>query len=254
MSRQKLGQHFLNNPAWQNRILDKLPSAPSDIWIEIGSGQGQLTRHLSKRARRLVAVETDPLLAENLRKEIAAPSHRMAQRRNRRGRCSFARSTPSRTPSRSRRKREIPRLREPALLHHVAHSPPSLPMGRPYRLNPHRHPTRSRRSASPPTRAPVTTAISPSLASTTRIPKSHSKSRPARFGLRQRSIPRSSRCPCPASDQISLSRTTPHSSDSSRHASLISGKPSATIFEGSRPTSSSRQAAGRIRIVPGSQS
>lgn len=72
MSRQKLGQHFLNNPAWQRRILEKLPSASNDIWIEIGAGQGQLTRHLSRRARRLIAVETDPSLAENLRKEISA--------------------------------------------------------------------------------------------------------------------------------------------------------------------------------------
>lgn len=72
MSRQKLGQHFLNNPAWQNRILEKLPYASNDIWIEIGAGQGQLTRHLSRHARRLVAIETDPLLAQSLRAQIAA--------------------------------------------------------------------------------------------------------------------------------------------------------------------------------------
>ena len=72
MSRQKLGQHFLNNPAWQNRILEKLPRAPDDIWIEIGAGQGQMTRHLAAtQARRLIAIETDPLLAENLRAQIA---------------------------------------------------------------------------------------------------------------------------------------------------------------------------------------
>lgn len=72
MSRQKLGQHFLNDPAWQRRILEKLPSASQDIWIEIGAGQGQLTRHLSPRARRLIPIETDPSLAENLRTQIAA--------------------------------------------------------------------------------------------------------------------------------------------------------------------------------------
>jgi len=73
MSRQKLGQHFLNNPAWQHRILEKLPDAPNDIWVEIGAGQGQLTRHLAaKSARRLIAIETDPLLVENLRAQIAA--------------------------------------------------------------------------------------------------------------------------------------------------------------------------------------
>lgn len=71
MPRQKLGQHFLNSPGWQNRILERLPSAANDIWIEIGAGQGQFTRHLSKRARRLIAIETDPRLAENLRNEIS---------------------------------------------------------------------------------------------------------------------------------------------------------------------------------------
>jgi 16S rRNA (adenine1518-N6/adenine1519-N6)-dimethyltransferase len=72
MARQKLGQHFLNSPAWQNRILEKLPSAPGETWVEIGAGQGQLTQHLAKRSRRLIAIETDPLLAENLRKQVAA--------------------------------------------------------------------------------------------------------------------------------------------------------------------------------------
>lgn len=72
MSHQKLGQHFLNNPAWQHRILEKLPCAPNGIWIEIGAGQGQMTRYLAgKQVRRLIAVETDPLLAENLRAQIA---------------------------------------------------------------------------------------------------------------------------------------------------------------------------------------
>ncbi len=108
MSHQKLGQHFLNNPAWQHRILEKLPSAPNDIWIEIGAGQGQMTRHLAQRQnqnvvgflggrsfssdkkaeglgalapeempspathQRVIAIETDPALAANLRAQIAS--------------------------------------------------------------------------------------------------------------------------------------------------------------------------------------
>jgi 16S rRNA (adenine1518-N6/adenine1519-N6)-dimethyltransferase len=72
MSRQKLGQHFLDSPAWQNRILEKLPHGSDNVWIEIGAGQGQMTRHLARRARRLIAIETDPRLAENLRAQIAA--------------------------------------------------------------------------------------------------------------------------------------------------------------------------------------
>ena len=71
MARQKLGQHFLDSPAWQQRILEKLPAAPDDTWVEIGAGRGQITRHLARKAKRLVAVEADPRLAENLRGQIA---------------------------------------------------------------------------------------------------------------------------------------------------------------------------------------
>ena len=71
MARQRLGQHFLNSAAWQNRILEKLPKGPGGTWIEIGAGQGQLTQHLARRAKRLIAVETDPKLAEYLRSQIA---------------------------------------------------------------------------------------------------------------------------------------------------------------------------------------
>jgi 16S rRNA (adenine1518-N6/adenine1519-N6)-dimethyltransferase len=69
MARQRLGQHFLANPAWQNRILEKLPKASNETWIEIGAGHGELTRHLSQRASRLIAVETDPRLAAHLRSQ-----------------------------------------------------------------------------------------------------------------------------------------------------------------------------------------
>lgn len=79
MSRQRLGQHFLSGPVWQNRILEKLPNAPDDIWIEIGPGQGQMTQHLGRRAKRLIAIEADARLAENLRARIAAnPANRPA--------------------------------------------------------------------------------------------------------------------------------------------------------------------------------
>jgi 16S rRNA (adenine1518-N6/adenine1519-N6)-dimethyltransferase len=72
MARQRLGQHFLDNAAWQARIVAKLPSAPGDVWVEIGPGRGQLTRHLASRAKRIVAIETDPRLAAGLRDEFSA--------------------------------------------------------------------------------------------------------------------------------------------------------------------------------------
>jgi len=72
MARQKLGQHFLANPAWQKRILETLPRAPDDVWIEVGSGHGEMTRLLAPLGRRVVSIETDSCLAENLRRRIEA--------------------------------------------------------------------------------------------------------------------------------------------------------------------------------------
>jgi 16S rRNA (adenine1518-N6/adenine1519-N6)-dimethyltransferase len=70
MARQKLGQHFLGNSAWQKRILETLPHDPGDVWLEIGAGHGEMTRLLAGRGRRVVSIETDARLAENLRRQI----------------------------------------------------------------------------------------------------------------------------------------------------------------------------------------
>jgi 16S rRNA (adenine1518-N6/adenine1519-N6)-dimethyltransferase len=70
MSRQRLGQHFLNDSGWQQRILATLPRGNDDNWVEIGAGQGQLTRLLAARSRSLVAIERDPPLAQHLRQQI----------------------------------------------------------------------------------------------------------------------------------------------------------------------------------------
>jgi len=70
MARQKLGQHFLGDPAWQKRILETLPRAPDDVWLEIGAGHGEMTRLLAGQGRRVVSIETDARLAENLRQRI----------------------------------------------------------------------------------------------------------------------------------------------------------------------------------------
>lgn len=72
MARQKLGQHFLANGVWQTRILESLPRNPEDVWLEIGSGHGEMTRRLATLGRRVVSIETDARLAENLRRHIEA--------------------------------------------------------------------------------------------------------------------------------------------------------------------------------------
>jgi len=68
MARQKLGQHFLRDPAWQKRILDTLPRNAGDLWVEIGAGHGEMTRLLAARGRRLIAIDADAQLAESLRR------------------------------------------------------------------------------------------------------------------------------------------------------------------------------------------
>lgn len=70
MARQRLGQHFLNDPGWQQRILATLPGGNRDTWIEIGAGQGQMTRLLAARSAALVAIERDPLLVQRLQEEV----------------------------------------------------------------------------------------------------------------------------------------------------------------------------------------
>lgn len=64
---RRLGQHFLKQPRILERIAQIACPEPEDLVIEIGAGDGALTRHLLPRVQRLIAVELDPRLAEALR-------------------------------------------------------------------------------------------------------------------------------------------------------------------------------------------
>jgi 16S rRNA (adenine1518-N6/adenine1519-N6)-dimethyltransferase len=72
MSRQRLGQHFLSDSGWQQRILATLPLQSGDCWIEIGAGHGEMTHLLAGGERRVIAIETDPALAASLRGTVEA--------------------------------------------------------------------------------------------------------------------------------------------------------------------------------------
>lgn len=63
----KLGQHFLASDDWALRIVDALGDVSQSTVLEIGPGRGILTSHLARRARRLIAVELDRVLAAQLR-------------------------------------------------------------------------------------------------------------------------------------------------------------------------------------------
>ena len=67
----KLGQHFLTSETGALRIVDALGDISAGTVLEIGPGQGALTRLLVKRARRLIAIELDRVLAAQLRMQFA---------------------------------------------------------------------------------------------------------------------------------------------------------------------------------------
>jgi len=66
-SKPKLGQHFLNSEDVAARIVEALGDVSQDTVLEIGPGRGILTSLLVRRARRLIAVELDRVLAAQLR-------------------------------------------------------------------------------------------------------------------------------------------------------------------------------------------
>jgi 16S rRNA (adenine1518-N6/adenine1519-N6)-dimethyltransferase len=63
----KLGQHFLTSDEAAIRIVEALGDVSETTVLEIGPGKGILTSLLARRARRLIAVELDRVLAAQLR-------------------------------------------------------------------------------------------------------------------------------------------------------------------------------------------
>ena len=80
MPRQRLGQHFLSDPGWREKIARAirvsphgmealLAAAPRDYcWIEVGAGHGEMTQHLIRSGAPVYAVELDPPLVERLKR------------------------------------------------------------------------------------------------------------------------------------------------------------------------------------------
>ena len=77
MARQKLGQHFLADPGWREKIAREIgisphgmrgaqPLPPNSCWIEIGAGHGEMTEQLAASGSPVYAIELDPLLVAKL--------------------------------------------------------------------------------------------------------------------------------------------------------------------------------------------
>ena len=58
-AKKSLGQHFLANPEYSQKIAHFAQIGPEDTVVEIGPGTGQLTRVLLTLARKVVAIEFD---------------------------------------------------------------------------------------------------------------------------------------------------------------------------------------------------
>jgi 16S rRNA (adenine1518-N6/adenine1519-N6)-dimethyltransferase len=72
LRRPKLGQHFLADARYPQRIVETLDIRPEELVIEIGAGRGAMTELLAERARHLVAIELDGALAELLQRKQPA--------------------------------------------------------------------------------------------------------------------------------------------------------------------------------------
>jgi len=79
MARRRLGQHFLGDPGWREKIARAIRVSPQGMhsrsmpdadfcWIEIGAGHGEMTEHLLKSGVPVIAVEIDPPLIERLQR------------------------------------------------------------------------------------------------------------------------------------------------------------------------------------------
>ena len=70
--RKRFGQHFLHDTGVLDRIVSCVRAKPFDLLIEIGPGQGALTRRLLALNHPLIAIEIDRDLVRQLQHEFAA--------------------------------------------------------------------------------------------------------------------------------------------------------------------------------------
>ncbi|HUD07520.1 MAG TPA: 16S rRNA (adenine(1518)-N(6)/adenine(1519)-N(6))-dimethyltransferase RsmA [Candidatus Saccharimonadales bacterium] len=69
--KKSLGQYWLTDRESLEAICDIAKVGANDTVLEIGPGHGSLTKHLLARGAKVIAVEYDETLIENLRKNLA---------------------------------------------------------------------------------------------------------------------------------------------------------------------------------------
>ena len=69
--KKSLGQHFLTDKNYCQKIVRFAQISPQDKIVEIGSGTGQLTKALLANAQRVLAIELDDSMVSYLQVELA---------------------------------------------------------------------------------------------------------------------------------------------------------------------------------------
>ncbi len=69
--KKRLGQHFLADRNILNKVVRTAEVGKEDVVVEVGPGLGEMTLTLARLAKRVIAVEIDPRLAEILKKKLA---------------------------------------------------------------------------------------------------------------------------------------------------------------------------------------
>jgi 16S rRNA (adenine1518-N6/adenine1519-N6)-dimethyltransferase len=77
---KRLGQNFVTDGGTLRRITALAALSPSDVVLEVGPGFGSLTLPLLGAARRVLAVEMDPVLAAELPRTVSARAPGLAGR------------------------------------------------------------------------------------------------------------------------------------------------------------------------------
>ena len=73
-ARKQLGQHFLENPAASEMIVNRCRVMPEDVVLEIGAGLGALTIPVARIAKKVYAVEKDHKIISLLKTELTSNS------------------------------------------------------------------------------------------------------------------------------------------------------------------------------------
>jgi ribosomal RNA small subunit methyltransferase A len=77
---KRLGQNFVIDPGTLRRIVTLAAVRPDEHVLEVGPGLGSLTLALLPAARRVLAIEIDPVLAAELPRTVAAAAPTLAGR------------------------------------------------------------------------------------------------------------------------------------------------------------------------------